>query len=137
MTSMDGETVDDRQDRAFPRPLKRRKAPGVQKIGVTNRLAVSVHQAGKTGLAHSGGPAAAAKAETSAAAARKKRRSNAPGVVVKLASAIDDISFNTVHQWSGRTVDSYLRSSAASRERSCGDSEWVALVCQDLPKIRR
>jgi hypothetical protein len=57
---------------------------------VTNRLAVSVHQAGKTGLAHSGGPAAAAKAETSAAAARKKRRSNAPGVVVKLASAIDD-----------------------------------------------
>jgi hypothetical protein len=57
---------------------------------VTNRLAVSVHQAGKTGLAHSGGPAAAAKAETSAAAARKKRRGNAPGVVVKLASAIDD-----------------------------------------------
>jgi hypothetical protein len=74
--------------------LKRRKAPGVQKIGVTNRLAVSVHQAGKTGLAHSGGPAAAAKAETSAAAARKKRRSNAPGVVVKLASAIDDTSLN-------------------------------------------
>ena len=61
---------------------------------MTNRLAVSVHQAGKTDLAHSGGPAAAAKAETSAAAARKKRRGITPGVVVKLASAIDDTSFN-------------------------------------------